>query len=159
MSFEIIELSQLSGIKCTFYTIKYDDESNLFEDFLEENQANFEGEIESILKRINSMANKFGAREDYFKLDYGKPGDGVCALYDEDAELRLMCIRFPNVAVIMGSGGQKNVRAIQDDPLLDKARIEMIRISELITERIRSRDIRWSHNRTKLIGDLNFNLD
>lgn len=39
------------------------------------------------------MATKTGAAEHFFKLNEGKPGDGVCALFDSpDKKLRIYCI-------------------------------------------------------------------
>ncbi|UVR14472.1 hypothetical protein [Parabacteroides distasonis] len=69
------------------------------------------------------MATKTGAAEHFFKLNEGKPGDGVCALFDSpDKKLRIYCIRFANVAIVVGGGGYKpkNIRAYQESSSLKK---------------------------------------
>ncbi len=84
----------------------------------------------------------------------------VCALYDEpDRDLRLYCIRNGNVAIILGGGGLKEVKAWQEDPKLSKEANAMIQVSEDIYQRIKEGDLRWSPDGKKLIGNLSFSED
>jgi hypothetical protein len=81
MKFCIVKLSQFNGNKAGIYTVYLSDEQiTLFECFLRENMAAFKSEIIDINKRIVAINTKTGAREPFFKLNEGKPGDGVCAL-------------------------------------------------------------------------------
>ena len=51
-----------------------------------------------------------------------RPGDQVCALYDEDEKkLRLYCIRLGAQILILGGGGHKpsDTRALQETPKLE----------------------------------------
>jgi hypothetical protein len=160
MNFKIVEINKLTGRKCKIYTIIFDDGSTLFDQFMKHNQTKYPKEVEDIVARIKIMADLFGAREDYFKINYGNPGDGVSALFDgENKKLRLMCIRFPNVAILLGGGGPKEVRAYQEDKYLNEKANEMKKISSLIIERLRNKEIIWSKDGTTLEGDLNFNFD
>lgn len=95
------------------------------------------------------MATKTGAAEHFFKLNEGKPGDGVCALFDSpDKKLRIYCIRFANVAIVVGGGGYKpkNIRAYQESPALKKEAEMVIQISKIISKAIKNKDIHLDDN-------------
>ena len=95
------------------------------------------------------MATKTGAAENFFKLNEGKPGDGVCALFDSpDKKLRIYCIRFANVAIVVGGGGYKpkNIRAYQESSSLKKEAETVVRISRIISEAIKNKDIHLDDN-------------
>ena len=117
------------------------------------------------------MATKTGAAEHFFKLNEGKPGDGVCALFDSpDKKLRIYCIRFANVAIVVGGGGYKpknitmqtnnegtevvggggykpkNIRAYQESSSLKKEAETVVRISRIISEAIKNKDIHLDDN-------------
>jgi hypothetical protein len=161
VNYEIVELSDLSGNYTTIYSIIKDvDTKSLFEHFVEENIDDHREEVISILHRLKVIGETTGAREGFFKHNEGKPGDLVCALYDEpDKNLRLYCIRYGSVAIILGGGGMKEVRAWQHDPKLSKEVNAMIKVSEDIFQRMKEGDLRWSPDGKKLIGNLNFSED
>jgi hypothetical protein len=117
----------------------------------------FKSEIENILKRLEIIGKKTGARDHYFKLYEGKLADGVCALYDfPDKKLRLYCIRFGTQLLILGGGGQKKVKKLQDDEKLKKESYLLRRLSEELTKRIKDRDIRFSNEGKDFEGDTDF---
>lgn len=88
----------------------------------------------------------------------GTPGDGVCALYDiPNKRLRLYCIVYGTVAVILGGGGIKRVRVWQDDEFLRKHAELMIRISRIISLRIKEGDIKISDD--GFTGNIKINED
>lgn len=95
MNFEIQAITELTGNGATIYTVILEGkEQTSFESFLNENEADYPEEVEDIVKRLYTIGKETGARDTFFKLDEGKPGDGVCALYDRpDSSLRLYCIR------------------------------------------------------------------
>ncbi len=160
MNFEIVRLSDFSGKKATIYSIIVEDEdSTLFDDFLEENENQYPDETLDIVKRLSAIGHATGARIDYFKDKEGNPGDGVCAFYDNpDSNLRLYCIRYGNCAVILGGGGPKpkSIRALQDDTKLTEENYRMRDISKIIMSALKEKDIRWSTDGMELIGDLKF---
>ena len=57
--------------------------------------------------------------------------------------------------MVLGDGGEKNVRAWQDDPQLSKSAKEMMQISEILTEAIRDGELAWNDN--DFIGKFEFN--
>ena len=163
MNFEIVEIEELSGRAATIYTVlPGGTEQTVFDIFLEENKKRFNAEIGFIVNRLYEIGHRVGAREGFFKPNEGKPGDGVCALYDlPDSKLRLYCIRYGNVAVILGGGGEKpkEMRAWQESDKLTEEASRMIEVSKAIMARLKSGEIEWSRDGMGLEGDLNFEED
>lgn len=163
MNFELVELSQFSGDTTTIYSaILEGDENTLLDRFILENEEKYPHEISDILQRLTVIGTTTGARQQFFKEWEGKPGDGVCALYDNpDSNLRLYCIRYGSCAVIIGGGGykSKSIRAFQEDPKLTDENTIIRTISEVIIKAIKDKDIRWSSDGMNLIGDLKFTAD
>jgi hypothetical protein len=158
VKYRIIKLENFSGDKASVYS-KYleDEERTLFERFVRTYREDFEKEVKNIAARLNSIANEVGAREQFFKLNEGKPGDLVCALYDDKRKLRLYCIRFGSSLIILGGGGPKYVRAWQEDPTLMVEAEWVKRVSKEVGERIQNREIRFIEDGFELEGNLNFN--
>ena len=156
MNFTIVEIPELSGEKCQIFSIRFDeDDDTIYEKFSATFYDEYQDEVQDIYDRLLFIGKEGGARRDFFKRNEGKPGDGVCALYDNpDHKLRLYCIVFGAVAIILGGGGPKpeGVRAWQDNPNL-KANAElMIRISQRITKAIHNKEIQVTDK--GLSGDL-----
>jgi hypothetical protein len=139
MRIQLVKIKQLSGNQASIYSVIYEnEETSLFEKFLNENIISFKSELDSILLRLKMIGTQTGAREQFFKMDEGNPGDGVCALYDDPSKkLRLYCVRYGTTLVIVGSGGHKpkTIRALQQDPKLKKENMIMRKISNLIKEK------------------------
>jgi hypothetical protein len=77
------------------------------------------------------------------------------ALFDRpEAKLRLYCIHFGKWAILLGGGGPKNVATLQEDPKLKSENYLLRTISDVITVRIKEKDLRWKGN--NLEGDLVF---
>ncbi|QYH39444.1 hypothetical protein GYM62_11865 [Algoriphagus sp. NBT04N3] len=160
MQFELVKIEELSGKKASIYSILLDGEDeSLFERFLSENSNTFKNEIFDILSRLRTIANKTGAREGFFKLNEGKPGDGICALYDQPgSNLRLYCIRFGHELIILGGGGpkSKSIRAFQEDEKLEDENYRLRGIAQQIMKALREKDIRFSRDFLDFEGDLIF---
>ena len=78
-------------------------------------------------------------------------------MYDDpDSNLRLYCIRYGNIAVILGGGGPKpdDVKAWQDDEKLTLEAETIIQVSQDIMQRIHSGDLQWSKDGSQLLGNL-----
>lgn len=146
MQVEIVKI--LSGPCANFYTIKIDGEKlTLFEKFINENKSKHTSELENIRNRVKVMAQKTGARETFFKTKEGVPGDGVCALYDDpDKKLRLYCVRYGKLVVILGSGGEKpkGMKALQESKKLTDENDIVKRISKGVSKAMREKYLRWS---------------
>lgn len=160
MNYSIVELEQLSGSKTRIYSVMMQgEETTLFDQFIRDNLLTKRDEIRFILNRVQEIGHTTGARDIYFKHNEGKPGDGVCALYDEpERDLRLFCIRYGSVAIILGSGGPKDegIKAWQEDEKLTLEASRMIAISKAILARIRDKELGWSDDGRQLTGNLNF---
>lgn len=160
MKFKLVKLPLLSGKKASLYSIVMeDDKDTLFDQFIRSNINEHQKEIEQIFASLDAMGKRVGVQDIYFrKKKEGKAGDGVEAIYDyPTAKLRLYCIRYGNLTLILGDGGEKNVRAWQDDPQLSKSAREMMEISKILTEAIREGDLAWDGN--DFVGQFNFNED
>ncbi len=158
MKFEIVELDEFSGVKASIYSIFIDDaNTTLFDQFILENEAFYPDEVASILDRLEIIGHFTGAREHYFKLNEGTLGDGVCALYDSpDKKLRLYSIRYGSTCIVLGGGGNKNVRALQEDEKLKQENYLLRYISKKITEAFKTGDLWWSADQNRLEGTFIF---
>ncbi len=158
MKFEIVELEPFSGIEAKIYSLIPEGEyETLFEKFVDEYKGDFKNEVKDIIKTIYQIGHTTGARSSFFKQHEGKYGDFVCALFDSpEKNLRLYCIRFGMVAVLLGGGGEKakGVRAWQDDEKLSKEANQMIEYAKDILQRLDEGDLYWSKDRTELQGNL-----
>ena len=155
---QLIKIPQLSGPMGSVYTILVDgEESTAFRNFVTNNNDSFKSEIKDIVGRLKTMGFKTGMREDFFKLYEGNPGDGVCALYDEeDSNLRLYCIRYGSQIIILGGGGHKpkSIRAFQEDKNLKKQNFILRDLSKLITQKMQDKEIWFSEDGLDFEGDL-----
>lgn len=155
MQIEIVKLR--SGTHTNFYTVRLKGEKyTLFEKFVIENQTKYPDELRDLRDRMGVIASKAGAREQFFKMDEGNPGDGVCALYDlPEKNLRLYCIRYGKVAVILGGGGEKpkEIKALQENDKLTQENFLLRDISAAITRALIDKEIEWSENGMDLLSD------
>jgi len=99
------------------------------------------------------------ARASFFKENEGSlgAGDGIVALFDLPGKhLRLYCIRFGSIALIVGGGGpkSKSIRALQEDPKLTAENYQLRALSGRINRAIAEGDVWWDGNR--LAGQLSF---
>ncbi len=161
MNYKIVKIENLSGDCASIYSIfDSDEKKTLFEIFIEENKSLFLSELKDINSRLKIIGSKTGAREQFFKLDEGKPSDGVCAIYDDpDKNLRLYCIRYGTLLVILGGGGYKpkSIRELQQDPKLKEENYFLRDLSVLITKRLKEGEIKFTNSGKDLEGDLEFN--
>lgn len=157
MTISLKRLDKLSGKKATVYSVQLDDGTDLFDQFINENSAEYENDVKNILQRIRTISRKTGAQEHFFKTKEGNPGDGVCALYDTpEKQLRLYCIRMGNAVIILGGGGPKlkEIRALQEDPKLKHENYLLRDISKVITNKMRNGEIRFSDDELELFGEI-----
>ncbi len=158
MNYEIVEMQPFSGSEAKVYSIIPEGKTEtLFDKFVNEYKGEFKVEIKSILKTLYQIGHTTGARSSFFKQHEGKFGDFVCALFDvPEKNLRLYCIRFGMVAIILGGGGEKaaGVIAWQDDEKLTKEATLMIEIAKDILKRMDEGDLYWSDDRTEIEGNL-----
>lgn len=163
MRYKIVKIPQLSGKKATIYSvIRHGEQESFLEKFVKENKDLFLSETKDILKRLWTIGHLTGARIGFFKHDEGVPGDGVCALFDEEqSNLRLYCIRYGTQIIILGNGGPKpkNIRALQLDDKLRETNYFLRWLSGEITTRIKNREIIYIGEYQDFTGDFEFEND
>lgn len=144
MGFEIVEMKELSGDKAHIYSVILNgDGDTLLEQFFNENSSH-EKLLKKMLIKIKTMADKTGCLRQFFKDGEGRLGDGVVALAVQN--LRLYGIYFNSTVVLLGSGGIKNVRAYQDDPVLNKKAEQVKSIASEINRAIINKEFKVSDN-------------
>lgn len=161
MKYKLVKLTDLSGNEASVYSIYLEEEGRtLYDRFLIENLNSFKSEIIDINQRLKTIGNDVGARHNFFKHHEGVPGDGVCALYDNpDKILRLYCIRYGSVCVVLGGGGEKpqTIRRLQESSKLSEENNLMKKISKDIQQKMKEGEIRFSNDGIDFEGDLTFN--
>ena len=160
MKCRLVKIDSLSGSKASVYSVSLEEEKEtLLEKFVRENKNSFLSETKDILARLKTIGHITGARIQYFKEFEGKPGDGVCALYDNpDSKLRLYCIIFGTQLLIVGGGGpkQKNISAFQEDEKLKDENYFLRWLSAQITQRIKDKETTFENDYLDFSGDLEF---
>lgn len=163
MNYKLVKLTKFSGSEASIYSIYlFDERKTLFDIFIEGNKNLFISELKDIYNRLKVIGYDTGARDIFFKLNEGSPGDLVCALYDEpDSNLRLYCIRFGNSLVILGGGGYKpkSISALQEDEKLKRENYIMREISEDIFQRLKTHEIEYTEDYKDFIGNIEFYED
>lgn len=147
MSFQIVEIEDLSGPKAHIYSVVLDnEEKTLLEQFFDKHRGN--KLAQKMYNKIAAMAKRTGCRREYFREGEGNFGDGVVAL--AIGNLRLYGIYFNQTLVLLGSGGVKNVRTYQEDPELNKEVEQMKSVASEINKAILKKEISISED-----GELN----
>jgi hypothetical protein len=163
LKYKLVKISNISGEKASVYSILLNDEEKaVFENFLKENINSFKSELTDILSRLIAIGKVIGAREQFFKINEGKPGDGVCALYDRpNSFLRLYCIRYGYNILILGGGGpkSKSIRTLGEEPKLKAENSFLRKVSADITKRMNEGGIYFSDDNMDFEGNLVFNDD
>jgi len=147
MEYDIIEVEDLSGTKAHIYTIRLQGETRtLLDDFFEENKDQYTKELTKIVNQLKIMGHKVGCQDTLFKVDEGRLGDGVCAI--SVGRIRLYCIRYGNITLILGSGGFKppDIRAYQENSSLNTKAQQVKDIAAELNQMIKDREIRISED-------------
>ena len=162
MRYKIVEITELSGPACKIYSVVCGDGvDTLFDNFQDRLDEDYSEAVDEIWYSLRFMGEEGGARIQFFREDEGRPGDGIVAMLKKKRfALRVYCIRYGTNTLIVGDGGYKppSVRAWQDDRHLAACVKRMMLISELITERIRDKEI-WFSPDGSLLGNLEFEID
>lgn len=163
MKYRLEKNYKLSGDKASIYNVYlYDEDDTLFNRFVAENKSLSKDELKDIVKRLNTIANKTGAREQFFKVGEGGASDNIDALYDKPgSKLRLYCIRYGEALIILGGGGPKpkGTRTWQDDEKLSKEMKLLKRISQDIYQKQLDKDLWLKNDGMDFDGNLEFEDD
>jgi len=138
LKIEIIEMDGLSGSGTKIYSfIVNDANESLYEEFVRENIKLFKKEVTNLDSRLEVVGNETGMEDEFYKTGIGKPLiHHICEFKDKPkANLRLFFIEeVQNNLIMLGSGGQKpkEKHAIQEVPLLDQKRVQLMEIEDLL---------------------------
>jgi hypothetical protein len=157
VNFSIVPVFQ--GNKAKIYTIKFlDSELTEWEEFVYENMNKVPVAVRKLNKQLELISNKNGIIDDFFTRE-SEPNYNVFRLSGTKEKLRLYCIKYSNVAVILGGGGIKGANSVklQENPHLNKICEELKRIEILINQKLSDKEIRIDDE--GFHGNLNFSLD
>lgn len=158
--YEIVKLGDLSGNRCSFYSVYLEDEKlTLFDKFIIQHEKKYPESLDDIQDRIELFAHKLGAVEKHFRFEGSKIGEFAHALRDYPKQyLRLYCIRYSSTLVILGGGApkHKDVGKWQQDSKLTKEVRFMLKVADDIEERRKEGNIRFSSDFLDFEGDLIF---
>ena len=153
LEFEIVEfISHNPDDKSSFYAIKLLNKpvSEAVE-FFDKFETIEEKKVEILLNNIDSMIKR-GIFEGFFKDKESRINDNISCLSVGD--LRLYCLRFGKVAVILGGGDYKHVKTYQEsDDLHNHVKLLQAACKQ-IDKRIKDKEIRITDN--SIEGNLNF---
>lgn len=154
MKFKIINIEEFSGNMAQIYSIMYEgDDLTLIDHFFEENAKEHTEEVREIAKKLMVMGHDTGCKQNFFKENEGAPGDGMVALRYK--QMRLYCLRYDNTCIFIGSGGYKppNIKAYQEDSILNSKAQEMKKIASCINRAIREKDLKVREDGSLFISD------
>lgn len=142
-----------------FYTLRVgDDELTEVEKFFEKfpEGCKYDKDMNKIISWWDKISC-IGAKERFFRPE-GRYGDGVGAIPIDVGRIRLYCIRINDHLLIVGNGGEKNVRAWQESPELARYVRTLQTAANVIKRRTKNDEMRIL-NEMEIIGNLTFELD
>jgi hypothetical protein len=158
IGFEIVPVEQGRG--GALYSLRFEGEEKTERDkFLDNGEIQACKEFESLVVRLYDMVDSLGFRDNFFKLKKGSINDSVAAFHCNHGTLRLYCLRWSSILLIVGSGGSKTTRTYQGDPLLSDAVGKLQMVDKLFDERQKSREIIIDPNTGIITGNLVFTFD
>lgn len=150
---EIVLVEQGDG--GTLYSLRFDGEKKTeLEKFLQSELLRKEKGFNEIVQRLSSMTDSFGFREQFFEMNEGLRTDSVVAL--KSGRIRLYCLRWSSILVIVGSGGIKTAQTYQKDIALKNIVPELQELDKLISRRQRTGEIEIDHDTGEMSGNLTF---
>jgi len=156
VKFSIIPLK--SGNKAKIYTIQFEDQSiSEYYRFVDDHKSEYPEIVNELDVRLTYMVRNYGIPDHFFKRESPKPYNVFRIENTED--LRIYCIKFSNVAIVLGNGGIKlpDTIKLNENPDLQKIRNLLMGIEDLITDRIKTGDV--IINDKELKGNLTFDTE
>ena len=139
----------------TLYSLRFDGEKETeLAKFLQSELLREEKGFNGIVQRLLDMVDSFGFREQFFEMNEGSRTDSVVAL--KNGRIRLYCLRWSSILVIVGSGGIKTAQTYQKDITLKNIVPELQELEKLVSRRQRSGEIEIDHGTGEMSGNLIF---
>ncbi len=150
---EIVLVEQGDG--GTLYSLRFDGEKETeLAKFLQSQLLREEKGFNEIVQRLSSMTDRLGFREQFFEMNEGLLTDSIAAL--KQRRIRLYCLRWSSILVIVGTGGIKTAQTYQKDIALKNIVPELQELDKLILRRQRSGEIEIDHDTGEMSGNLIF---
>jgi len=145
-----------NGLRGSLYSVQVCGQEKMeFERFLESDEVRAASEFDAFVSRLDDMVERFGFREDFFKKE-GSTRDSVEALHYGNGKLRLYCLRWSSVLLILGYGGVKTTRTYQQDPVLHEAVVFLQEVDAKVAARQKTGEIHIDPDTGLITGDLDF---
>jgi len=145
-----------NGLRGSLYAVQVSgQEKTEFERFLESEEVRAASEYLALVTRLNDMVERFGFKEQFFKKE-GSIRDSVEALHYGNGKLRLYCLRWSSVLLIVGYGGVKTTRTYQGDPVLHEAVAFSQEVDARVAARQKTGEIHIDPDTGLISGDLVF---
>jgi hypothetical protein len=153
VNFSIVPL--YNGIKAKIYTIQVEGaELSEYKQFVFENMYVRKEAVRVLDTTLKNMAHRRGFIDEFFIRE--SPQDFNVFKITETDDLRLYCIRYSGIAIIVGSGGIKlpHKYKLKENPHLQSKVDYLIEVEKKIQEKLATKEIRITDNGFE--GDLNF---
>jgi len=152
-------ITYLETPELTIYTFKPKGEECLFDQFISkfETDTVYRNDLDIILTAIKELTKRGIDHRRFFR----KKGEGpIDAISPGTNDLRLYCVSYGKNAIIIGNGGIKKARRVQDCPNCRPHWEFLSQLDAMIQDRITCGDITWQemNGKQKLTGDLYFEI-
>lgn len=154
VNFSIIPL--YFGKRAKVYTIQFQaNELNAYEQFVLDNMLVVPDAVRTLDKQLRQISTKYGIIDDQFKRE-SPQSHQVYRIEDTEDWLRIFCIKYSRVAIVLGGGGLKDELKVKldENPELLKVRDILMQIEDQIHEKVISKEIKITDNGFE--GDLVF---
>ena len=119
--------------------------------------AQRQSDLSFILNQIQAMMRIGGFLERYFRPE-GKMKDNVSALPIFKSSLRLYCLRLSDSVLIVGNGGIKHTKKVEEDSVLNGYVISLQKLDELLKADIKNGLVRIEKTEIKGVEDKEFDI-
>jgi len=150
--------------KVTYYSIAINNETSLFRQFVEKHSLTNEEKLNHIMRWIKIIGDKIGAKENYFRNEAEISDTSALPPKGQDRKpvyvelnkitknsLRLYCFRVNEKVVFLFNGDVKTTNKAQDCPNVKYHFKLANKITKLISQALREKEIRWNKDYTDII--------
>lgn len=140
MKFSIIPVH--IGKRSKIYTIQLESEElDEYKNFIYENYEKVPDAVRILDVQLKNIAYKNGIYDEQF-IRESPPEYNVYRLSETNDWLRLYCIKYSRVALVIGGGGVKNPGKykLQENPELNKVGEFLMKIEDIISEAISNKE-------------------
>lgn len=156
MKFSIVPV--YLGKRSKIYTIRIENsELDEYRRFVYDNSSVVPNAVRLLDLQLKNIANKNGIYDEQF-IRESPPGKNVFRITETNEWLRLYCIKYSRVALVLGGGGIKkpDKQKLKENPELQTVVDFLIKIEDVIFEAMQNNETRLTDDGFE--GKLNFEL-